>query len=301
VDLDRLDTRFPGAAREDEIGTLARGLGAMTARLRASAARLREAERQATLGEVARQVNHDIKNGLTPIRNVVRHLAQVARDTPAELAAIFRERQATLESSVEYLDSLARNYARLTPRLTSAPCDAGAVVTEVVATAAAARRVAIRAEVEPGLPNVLADSAVLRRILENLVGNAVDALDGEDGAVVVSAHLAGHERDAPMVRISVADTGRGMNERELARAFDDFYTTKPGGTGLGLSVVRRLVADLNGVLRIETEPRKGTTVLVDVPMAAGGRDATAPPHAGRNAPAREPRPVVVPGSRPSPE
>jgi signal transduction histidine kinase len=68
-----------------------------------------------------------------------------------------------------------------------------------------------------------------------------------------------------MIRFAVADTGRGMTERELAKAFDDFHTTKPGGTGLGLSVVRRLVADLHGALRIETAPGQGTTVVVDLP------------------------------------
>jgi signal transduction histidine kinase len=65
----------------------------------------------------------------------------------------------------------------------------------------------------------------------------------------------------------VADTGTGMTEAELNRAFDDFYTTKPGGSGLGLSIVRRLILDLEGTLRVETEPGSGTRVLVDLPLA----------------------------------
>jgi two-component system sensor histidine kinase HydH len=60
------------------------------------------------------------------------------------------------------------------------------------------------------------------------------------------------------VRLTVADTGRGMTREELDHAFDDFFTTKPGGTGLGLSVVRRLVADLSGTLRVQTEPGAGS-------------------------------------------
>ena len=92
IDLDRLDQTSPRTA-SDEIGALSRVLGAMTARLRSGAARLREAERRIALGDLARQVNHDIKNGLAPIRNVLRHLDEVARDKPSELAAIFGERQ----------------------------------------------------------------------------------------------------------------------------------------------------------------------------------------------------------------
>ena len=65
------------------------------------------------------------------------------------------------------------------------------------------------------------------------------------------------------------DTGRGMNADELNRAFDDFYTSKSTGTGLGLSVVRRLVADLGGTLRVETEPGKGSRFIVELPV---GRD-----------------------------
>ena len=93
----------------------------MTARLRTSAARLRDAERRAAMGDLARQVNHDIKNGLVPIRNVLRHLDEVARHEPEPLAAMFAERRGTLESSVSYLETLARNYARLSPAATPGP------------------------------------------------------------------------------------------------------------------------------------------------------------------------------------
>ena len=74
----------------------------------------------------ARQVNHDIKNGLIPIRNVVQHLAQVQEQQPEQLPAVFGERRATLESSIGYLDTLARNYARLTPRSERRTFDASA-------------------------------------------------------------------------------------------------------------------------------------------------------------------------------
>ncbi|OLC70072.1 MAG: hypothetical protein AUH78_22240 [Gemmatimonadetes bacterium 13_1_40CM_4_69_8] len=107
---------------------------------------------------------------------------------------------------------------------------------------------------------------MLRRILENLVGNALDSLESRPGTVtVVTARAAGADDGRPAVRITVADTGRGMSREELNRAFDDFYTTKPGGTGLGLSIVRRLVLDANGALRVETEPGGGSKFIVELP------------------------------------
>ena len=68
------------------------------------------------------------------------------------------------------------------------------------------------------------------------------------------------------VRIVVGDTGRGMSEEQLARAFDDFFTTKPDGTGLGLSVVRRLTTDLDGSVRVESAPGQGTVFTIELPL-----------------------------------
>lgn len=274
LDLDRLDQEFASGAagRDDEIGTLAATLDAMTARLRAGAARLREAERRAAVGDLARQVNHDIKNGLAPIRHVLRHLAQVAEREPERLAGIFRERRGTIESSVGYLEGLARSYARLSPALDRGLTDANGVLRELARSATAGGGggdgTRIETRLAESLPPVRADGVALRRILENLVSNALDALEAKPGTVTLASEaVAGGPGSAPMVRLSVADTGRGMAREELERAFDDFFTTKEQGTGLGLSVVRRLVIDLGGSLRVETAPGQGSRFVVELPAA----------------------------------
>jgi signal transduction histidine kinase len=263
VELDRLDVDF-ASPRDDEVGALANLLAAMTARLRASAAQLRDAERRAVTGELARQINHDVKNGLAPIRHVLRHLGETAVKSPERLAAVFAERRETLESSVGYLEELARNYARLAPVLDRGPSDLGALLEEV-ARGARTDSVQIEVRLAPELPRVKADLVVLRRITENLLSNAVDALERGTGRVTLAAEpVAAPE---PLVRLQVTDSGRGMTQEELGRAFDDFHTTKPSGTGLGLSVVRRLVADLGGSLRVESRPGQGSTFSVEIPAA----------------------------------
>ena len=249
-------------ARDDEIGTLARRMVTTARRLRASAAKLRDAERRATVGEIARQVNHDIKNGLIPIRNVVRHFAEVQERQPHELPAVFAERRATLESSLTYLDTLARNYARLSPRLDKRAFDANAVIMEVV-RATAGGGAPIQARLRPELPPVLGDPVVLRRILDNLVRNAVESLTPGNGGVTLTTTRAADGN----VSITVADAGRGMTAEQLSRAFDDFYTTKDGGIGLGLTVVRRLTTDMHGNLHVQSEPGRGTIFTIDLPAA----------------------------------
>lgn len=247
--------------RDDEIGTLARRFGVMGRRLRVSATQLLDAERRATRGEMARQVNHDVKNGLIPIRNVVQHLAQVQEREPQRLAAVFAERRPTLDSSIAYLDTLARNYARLTPRIDRRTFDASAVARDA-ARSASSDGVVVKARIADAPATALGDPVLLRRILDNLLRNAIESLPPAGGNVTLETTRA----PTGGVRIVVADTGSGMSEEELTRAFEDFHTTKAGGTGLGLSVVRRLAADLQADLRVESAPGRGTTFTIDLPL-----------------------------------
>jgi signal transduction histidine kinase len=271
IDLDRLDIDFD-TRRKDEIGMLSRMLGAMTERLRASATLVKDAERRATLGEMARQVNHDIKNGLTPIRNIFRHLVELAGENPMELPDVLDERRSTLDSSITYLENLASNYARLSPRSERKPCDVNEIVERVVRDLQGSGRASLHMELG-GRGIILGDPLSLRRILENLIDNAIDSLESGPGPVTVSTAVVADTADGRRVLITVADTGRGMNEKQRAKIFDDFYTTKENGTGLGLSIVRRLVMDLDGSVAVTSEPGKGSRFVIDLPVVRSEVDS----------------------------
>jgi two-component system sensor histidine kinase AtoS len=190
------------------------------------------------------------------------------------MPGVFLERQATLESSVQHLQSLATNYARLTPALEKKSCDLNGIVRTVVAEANELRNAAagsgarVSAELAERLPRVHADPVALRRILDNLVVNAVESLDGGKGRVVVSTR-ADRGPDGERVLLGVADEGRGLTAEESARVFDHFYTTKPNGTGLGLSIVRRLVTDLGGRIEVESVVGRGTRFTIELPAENG--------------------------------
>ena len=270
LDLDRLDLHFAGG--NDEVGTLSRLLGDLAARLRTSTARVREAERRATVGDLARQINHDIKNGLIPLRNVMRHLAQIERDDPAAFTSVFAERRQTIDSSIAYLETLATSYQRLSQPLDRRACDLNALVTDVVHAAQGHQHIEFATDLSSHLPSVVGDPIAFRRILENLAANAVDSMQSRPGRITISTQVIERSNEPPAVRVTVADNGRGMSRDETGKIFNDFYTTKEGGTGLGLSIVRRLVMDLNGTLAVESEPGKGTRIAVDIP--ASGRTRT---------------------------
>jgi len=263
LDLDGLDIDFR-TDRKDEIGALSRLLGMMAERLRAGANRIRDAERRATLGEVARQVNHDIKNGLIPIRNVFHHLTRLSAESPKELPEVFRERQGTLDSSISYLENLASNYARLSPRGERRSCNVNDIIERVVENLSNTAPADVRMKLADPVV-VSCDPLALRRIIENLVDNAIDSLESGPGTVTVSTAWVYEDNEEPRVRIIVADTGRGMSEEEQSKVFDDFYTTKDGGTGLGLSIVRRLVTDIDGTIHLESEEGEGSCFVIELP------------------------------------
>jgi signal transduction histidine kinase len=261
VNLDDLDVAL-WTQRTDEIGTLSLMLDTMVHRLRSGAHELRAAERRAVVGDLARQVNHDIRNGLLPIRNVIRHLSEVAHTTPNELAPVFSDRESTLQGGISYLESLAANYARLTPRTERQRCDLNAVVRTVLEHATTAGDERIRMQLSASAPRVSADPVALRRVIENLVVNALESLERGTGKVTVQTAATDH-----VVTLTVADTGAGIDADVLDRIFDDFYTTKERGTGLGLSIVRRLVADMGGRIHVESERNRGTTFRITLPEA----------------------------------
>ncbi len=269
LDLDHLDGRFE-SRRRDEVGTLSRFLADMMRRLRASAERLRDAERRATQGDMARQVNHDIWNGLTPLRNTFRHLRQVAREKPEGLARVFAERQESVEQSLEYLELLAHHYARLS--VTGAPVtwNVNDTLDQVRAAFSGPERVTLEMKPDPELPPVQADPVAIRRILENLIRNAVESLGEAGGTVTVATGRAAGDDGGSQVQLSVSDTGPGIPAEHLDDIFNDFYTTKKSGAGLGLSIVRRLVSDLDGTVRAGNGPAGGARFTVRLP-AKGGR------------------------------
>lgn len=270
-DLQRRTLRAAGAeelaTRNDEIGDLGRAFVRMRERLRQSAEELREADRRLALGDIARQVNHDLKNGFMPLRNVFRHLSQLGESDPAEFARVFRERRKTLEASLEYLEELATNYARLSLPERREVVELHVLIREV-AEGMSTGRVVVDTHLEATTASLRADPVALRRIVENLVRNARDSYGESAGRVTVATtDVTGGPGRGMTLR--VIDRGRGMAAEERDRMFEHFFTTKAAGSGLGLGIVQRLVGDLEGRIDVISAPGEGTTVQVTFPSEGG--------------------------------
>jgi signal transduction histidine kinase len=245
----------------DDLGQLVAAFNVMTEALRDATQRAVRAERESAWRRMARQVAHEIKNPLTPIRLMIQQMqAEAQRDPDAAVEAIERTAPVVLRQ-IETLGRIARDFAQFArmPRRDLREVDVRPLVDDIVALHSGSVRegIVVEAEVAPDLPSVRWDEAELRRVLVNLVGNAVQAIEGE-GRVTIRAHPdAKGVRSG--VRIEVIDTGVGIAPEDVERIFEPDFSTKPTGTGLGLAMVKRTLDDLGGQIEVESRPRKGST------------------------------------------
>ena len=121
---------------------------------------------------------------------------------------------------------------------------------------------------DDGLPDVMVDPMQLKQALLNVLLNAIEAM-GEGGTLTIAATGTRSPEGGPEVTLSVADTGEGMSREQLSKLFEPFYTTKPRGTGLGLTVVSRVVEQNGGRVAVTSSPGEGTTFSIVLQPVAG--------------------------------
>ena len=241
--------------------------------------------RLAAWAEMARRIAHEVKNPLTPIQLSVEHVRRLWRANDARFGTVLQECLDNIQGQVRALRQIATEfsaYARL-PRLRPEVTSVETLLTEALApyAAAAPPGVTLARSVEPGLPPLYLDRAVIGRVLVNLVENALQAMP-HGGRLEVGASLRPHPparrpggAEGRSVRVVVRDTGTGIDPDILARIYEPYFSTKSGGTGLGLAIARNAVEEHGGTIEIESQPGAGTTVTVDLPVPAAGTGALA--------------------------
>ncbi len=231
--------------------------GILSDRQRQANESLRRAERLKTLGEMAAGMAHEVKNPLAAIRSSAQMLSGRLSGKDAELASIVVNEVDRLNQVVnEFLD-----YARPAP-LKREPIRLSGLLDSCLELLAPVVKQA-GVEVERTYPaderTVDADPNQLRQVFLNLILNAVQAV-GTKGRVAASIRQSVRE-----TRVTLKDTGPGIDPDKLASVLEPFYTTKPGGTGLGLPIAQRIVSEHGGRLLIESAPGAGTTATVILP------------------------------------
>lgn len=258
-----LDFRIPKGP-EDELGNLVDSFNRMTEGLEAGREAAARAEREAAWREMAKQVAHEIKNPLTPMRLHAQHLLRAQQDGSPDLPQITEKAAETILRQTEALQRIASDFAAFArlPRRSPEVLDLAPMVRDAADLHRGAEGLEVVVEASDGLPRVFADREEMRLVLVNLCGNAFEAMP-RGGRLSLRLRAAADATNT--VLLEVEDTGLGIPPENLPRLFDPSFSTKTRGTGLGLAIVRRAVEDAGGRVEARSEVGKGAVFTVTLP------------------------------------
>ena len=231
------------------------------------------AQRVATWRDVARRLAHEIKNPLTPIQLCAERMRRHFTTAPPPARALVDECTSTIVGEVESLKSLVDEFSQFarmpSPRLAHA--DLNALLNDTLGLYDGLfGNIVVERSLCPTLPQMRFDPEQVRRVVVNLVDNAVDALEqylrtssnGHRGVIVVQTE---HDEAASVVRLIVRDNGPGIPDVDREKLFMPYFSTKRRGSGLGLAIVRRIVVEHGGNIEVADNVPSGTTFTVELP------------------------------------
>ena len=241
---------------------------------RAHDSEMLQAEHLATMGELAAGVAHEIRN---PLAGIAGAIEIISKDFPAnhpdrevleDLRQEVRRIEKVLNDMLAYAKPKPPQFGRADLQETFAR------MLQLARQQTGSKNVQFSIHVPPALPAFRMDSEQLHQVLLNLVLNGIQAIE-QEGKITVAARIetAGGPGQADMVEISVSDTGVGIPPESLERIFRPFYTTKRGGTGLGLSLCQRIIRQHGGTLTVESEVGKGSRFILHLPLRAAAEEA----------------------------
>ncbi len=251
---------------QDEIGALIAEYNQMIVKLEESTEKLRQSEREGAWREMAKQVAHEIKNPLTPMKLSIQHLMRAYESQPEAIEPILKRVSGTMIEQIEGLTRIASefsNFAKM-PKAENQVFHLDDVVKSVcdLFVENQAQHVSLSCQIKDQPLIVYADKSHMMRVFNNLVKNAIQAIPSDrQGKVEVSAF----HRDEQVV-IMVRDNGTGITEEMQTKVFYPNFTTKTSGMGLGLAMSKNIIQAAGGKIYFETVLDEGTTFVVELPF-----------------------------------
>lgn len=224
-----------------------------------------KAQRMAAWREVARRIAHEIKNPLTPIKLSAQRLRKRYLSRFGEDEKVFDECTDIIIKSVDELKTLVdefSNFARM-PAAQPSPNNLNEIVREALTLYQEAHRnIAFSFREDAALPPMQLDRDQIKRVIINLLDNAVAAIEG-DGRVEIESSYNG---ELKMATVVVADTGRGIAPEDKPKLFEPYFSTKKSGTGLGLAIVNTIISDHQGFIRVKDNHPSGARFVIELPV-----------------------------------
>ncbi len=250
------------ASRNDEIGDLVHSFNAMAEDLQESREQLAKAERELAWKEMAKQVAHEIKNPLTPMKLSIQHLRQAYEDKTENFGVILQRVTKTIIEQIEVLTRIASEFSHFgrMPQRKFEECEITSMLDDAIALFQDEKRIVFQKNYIENMQLVTADRQELQRAFVNVLRNAVQAISGT-GTITISARIIDG-----VIKIDFQDSGIGIPPENLPRLFEPTFSTKTDGMGLGMALVKKTVDDLHGSIEIESEVGKGTKVTISISL-----------------------------------
>jgi nitrogen fixation/metabolism regulation signal transduction histidine kinase len=264
--------------RNDELGTLIRSFNSMVQDLEKSREALVRNEKISIWQNMAQQLAHEVKNPLTPIKLSAERILRRWQNDPENIGEIIESSMMAIIQETDSLSTLLNEFRTLSKPMESPnsltstlTCNLHESVEETI-NAYASSFTGVKFDIEHIQKDIQIkiDKHRLSQILANLIINAVDAMDGT-GLIEIRTDLV-KKREVCYCRISVKDSGKGINIQEEQQIFTPYFTTKTSGTGLGLPIVERIVTDHGGAIWFDSAEGIGTTFYIDLPVEKNMED-----------------------------
>ncbi|MCL4492163.1 MAG: ATP-binding protein [Nitrospirae bacterium] len=214
--------------------------------------------------EVARRLAHEIKNPLTPIKLSTERLVKKWQQKDEDFDSVFEKATKTIITEVDSLKKLVDIFSRYgkMPDVNKAPANLPELIDSVIGLYKGFRDVEINTAIQNGIASVNIDAEQFKRVLVNIIDNAIKAIDGK-GGIAISVKMNENNR----IVIDIADTGPGIRDEEKEKLFLPYFSGRKGGTGLGLAIANKIVADHSGRITVRDNNPRGSIFTVEIPMA----------------------------------
>lgn len=267
--------RVPGAARRDEVGRLAATFNEMVARLehmRELESKVKEAEKSAVIGRLASAIAHEIRNPLNYINLTLDHLRTSLAPNDPQKRALVEQLTLQLKAEVARINTRITEFLKYSrpAHLSLQPLDLRETLRDalrIVEAQAAESGIEARFDENGAVPPVVGDRESLRSLFTNLIINGMQSMEGEGGGSL----RVGLTSEDGRARVTISDTGSGIDPTHIEKIFEPYYSTKETGTGLGLAIARKAVEDHDGTITVESTPGRGTTFTVELPLRRGDK------------------------------
>ena len=251
--------------RQDEIGKLVTAYNQMVDELEESARMLADSERESAWKDVARQVAHEIKNPLTPMKLSVQFLQKSWKENLPDWEERLQRFTDTLIQQIDTLENIASEFSEfaIMPNAQKSEMDLANVIQHSIQLFRSNTKVKLSFD-HPQNETfiILADEKQLNRVFTNLIKNAIQAIPPErDGKVGISLH-----KENEKIIIVVEDNGKGIDEEQGKKIFLPNFTTKSRGMGIGLSMTRSIIRNQNGRIYFESKLNEGTKFIIELPL-----------------------------------